>query len=177
MAQNRPAPAYQEYAASMLAKTEFRVSELSVRGLLYTLRLECWVNQKLPADPKVLGKILGLSAEEVNSGLKKLDTFFDVTDGWITCPEHTAYKAHLAELKQARSEGGRKGAEISNNLRAKKKDEAQGKPQAIRRGNRGSLGQHSSDQNSSAQLNTVTKEDDVLSTQWVEAYEASSVAR
>ena len=57
MAQNRlPAPCYQEYAASMLANLDFRQMPLSARGLLYTLRLECWENHRLPADSNKLCK-------------------------------------------------------------------------------------------------------------------------
>ena len=54
MAQHRDPPAYQEYAASMMARTEYRVLSLEGRGLLYTLRNECWVNGQLPADPATL---------------------------------------------------------------------------------------------------------------------------
>ena len=39
MSQNRDAPAYQEYAANLLARREFRAMSLPERGLLYTLRL------------------------------------------------------------------------------------------------------------------------------------------
>lgn len=59
MAQHRDPPAYQEYAASMMARTEYRVLSLEGRGLLYTLRNECWVNGQLPADPATLARVLG----------------------------------------------------------------------------------------------------------------------
>jgi len=41
MAPNRTAPAYQEYAASMMARFEYRTLTLAHRGLLYSMRLEC----------------------------------------------------------------------------------------------------------------------------------------
>lgn len=54
MSQNRDAPAYQEYAATILAQLSFRTMTLQERGLLYTMRLECWVNMRLPQNtPKV----------------------------------------------------------------------------------------------------------------------------
>ena len=48
MAQNREPPAFQEYTASVVAKTEYRVMSLESRGLHYTMRLdlECWVNRE-----------------------------------------------------------------------------------------------------------------------------------
>ena len=48
MAQNREPPAFQEYAAAMMAKTDYRLMSLAGRGLLYTMRLECWVNLTCP---------------------------------------------------------------------------------------------------------------------------------
>ena len=50
MAQNRTPPAYQEYAASVIANGDYRVLSLAERGLLYTLKLECWVNHRVPKD-------------------------------------------------------------------------------------------------------------------------------
>ena len=44
MTPNRTAPAYQEYAASVMAKTQYRVLSLTERGLLYTLSMR-------PANP------------------------------------------------------------------------------------------------------------------------------
>jgi len=41
MTPNRTAPAYQEYAASMMARLEYRTLTLPQRGLLYSMRLEC----------------------------------------------------------------------------------------------------------------------------------------
>lgn len=60
MNQNRAAPAFQEYAATMLALLPFRTMTLQDRGLLYTMRLECWVNVRLPYNHNDLAKVLGL---------------------------------------------------------------------------------------------------------------------
>ena len=48
--QNRKPPAYQEYAATILAQLPFRAMNLQDRGLLFTMRLECWVNTRLPSN-------------------------------------------------------------------------------------------------------------------------------
>lgn len=50
MAFRETPPAYQEYAADMLSNRHFRMMTLQQRGLLYTLRLECWVNGSVPCD-------------------------------------------------------------------------------------------------------------------------------
>jgi len=65
MSQNRDAPAYQEYAAAILARLAFRTMTLQDRGLLFTMRLECWVNVRLPSEHNNLAKVLGLPTAEV----------------------------------------------------------------------------------------------------------------
>lgn len=69
MSQNRPPPAYQEYAASMIADQRFRAMSLAERGLLYTMRIECWVNHSLPKTPEKLAKVLGLEIAELEKCL------------------------------------------------------------------------------------------------------------
>mgnify|MGYP000049728478 CR=1 FL=1 len=114
MAQNRPAPCYQEYADHMLAKLNFRLMPLSARGLLYSLRLECWTNCRLPSDPSTLASLFGCKKEEVIAGMQWLDGFFNVSDGWITCPELEDYRLHLKEIRAKQSSGGKKGAAKTN---------------------------------------------------------------
>ncbi|MFZ4539599.1 hypothetical protein [Propionivibrio sp.] len=74
--QNREAPAYQEYAASMLAKIDFRTMTLAEQGLLYVMRLECWVNDRLPSNPARLAKVLGRSIEDVTQAIPAVLPFF-----------------------------------------------------------------------------------------------------
>ena len=65
MAQSRDAPAYQEYPANFMARIQYRVMSLAERGLLLTLRHECWVNKQVPADPRTLARMLGYEVNEV----------------------------------------------------------------------------------------------------------------
>jgi len=125
MSQNREPPAYQEYASSMLAKFEFRRMSLTQRGLLYTMKLECWVNGFLPPDEQELARVLGISPSEVTSALPALKPFFTLTGGVITCPELDNYKQHLAERREKQSAGGKKGARTTNkkNKKASAKDD------------------------------------------------------
>ena len=108
--QSRDAPAFQEYAASMMAKIEYRTLSLAERGLLYTMRLECWVNDRLPADSVRLAKVLGYSPGEVAGALPGLLAFFVEQDGFYSSPELDNYKLHLADSKKRMSDGGKKSA-------------------------------------------------------------------
>ena len=114
MNQNREPPAYQEYAASMLAKFEFRRMSFAERGLLYTMRLECWVNGFLPSDEQELARVLGVAPQEVSSALPALRSFFMFNEGRITCPELADYRQYLDEKREKQSAGGKKGSRTTN---------------------------------------------------------------
>ncbi len=129
MAQHREAPAFQEYAASMMARTAHRVLSLEARGLLYTMRLECWVNGGLPSDPPTLARVLGFPTEQVERALPELGAFFSIEAGEFRCPELDDYRAHLDERKAKQSAGGRAGAAVTNAARGRSQpSRAAGKP-------------------------------------------------
>ncbi len=117
MSQNREAPAYQEYAASILAQLPFRTMTLQDRGLYITMRYECWVNKQLPNNQRDLAKVLGLTIDEVNTSLPAVMPFFKAKGDFIICPELEDYRAHLAERKIKQSQGGKRGSAITNNKR------------------------------------------------------------
>lgn len=117
MSQNRDAPAYQEYAATMLSQIPFRTMTLQDRGLLYTMRMECWVNVRLPHSQNDLAKVLGLPVAEVAGSLAAVMPFFEVMDGFIVSPELENYRAHLADRKSKQSHGGKRGSAITNGKR------------------------------------------------------------
>ena len=162
MNQNRTAPAYQEYPASMMASTAYRLLSLAERGLLYSLRLECWCNGSMPADPAKLARILGYDAGEVAAALPRLEPFFDDADGALTCPELDDYRAYLDERRARQSEGGKRGAARTNAERkpaprkALKSDASN--PRLTRRGTGESLVQQSPAQPSKDQSNPVHPE-------------------
>ena len=109
--QNRDAPAYQEYAAQMMAKIDYRTLSLTERGLLYSMKLECWVNDKLPAELDRLARVLGFSCDEVKNALPALMPFFAIVENFIVSPELENYKLHLFSRRQRMSEGGKKSAQ------------------------------------------------------------------
>jgi len=152
MAQNRPAPCYQEYSASMLANFQFRQMPLAARGLLYTLRLECWENHRLPADLKRLASVLRFDEAEIIAAMQWLDPFFQTNDGWITSPDLEDYRTHLAGQRKAQSVGGKKGAAKTN----------AGKSRVPRE----SVVKSSTDQLSSVQNSPVSNEEHMLDKSW-----------
>jgi len=117
MSQNREAPAYQEYAASMMAQIAYRTMTLQERGLFYSMRLECWVNGKLPESSNLLSKVLGFSEQEIRDSLPAVMRFFVVSDGCVICPELEDYRNHLEARKTKQSEGGKVGSALTNKKR------------------------------------------------------------
>lgn len=120
MSQNRNAPAYQEYAANILAQLPFRTISLQDRGLLWTMRMECWVNKQLPNNPDVIAKALGLPVDEVVSSLPAVMSFFKIEGDFIVCPELENYREHLEARSKKLSKSGKKGADITNKKRTNK---------------------------------------------------------
>ena len=115
MNQNRNPPAYQEYAATILSDKNFRLMTLEERGLLYTMRLECWANLELPSDEVELAKYLSFTLADVQKALSpRVKSFFDVKNGMYFSPELENYRHHLNERKEKQSQGGKRGANITN---------------------------------------------------------------
>lgn len=182
MAQHRKAPAFQEYAAAMLANKEFRLMSFAERGLLFTLRLECWENIDLPASEENLAKYLGCDLRELNAVLtNNVKSYFEVNNGLLSCPELDDYRRHLDERKTKQSEGGKKGAAKVNkkfkeyeNLANTCDKSTTVNPQVPRRGSHESLVQHSilkQSQKQSLKNHVIaTNQND----KWVEEYENAS---
>ena len=121
--QNRNAPAFMEYAASMMGRFEYRMLNLEERGLLYTLRLECWVNQNLPSNPTDLAKALGLPIESVRALLPKLTgPFVRQVDGFLQSPDLEDYRLDVQDHRNRLSEAGKK-ARKNDKLRLQSIDE------------------------------------------------------
>jgi uncharacterized protein YdaU (DUF1376 family) len=84
----------------MLVRREYRAMTLAERGLLYSLRLECWVNRTAPADPAVLAKVLGYSAVEIRAVLPAVMAFFTVAGDELFSPELDDYRAYRARIRR-----------------------------------------------------------------------------
>lgn len=107
MTPNRTAPAYQEYAASMMARFEYRTLTLAQRGLLYSMRLECWVNQCLPESPEILARILGFDTAEIAAEIPYVMAFFVVENGRIFAPDLESYRQRVEGIRERQSEAAR----------------------------------------------------------------------
>jgi hypothetical protein len=110
MTQNRTPPAYQEYPANWMSLRAFREMTLAERGLLQTLRFECWVNGSIPAAPNRLARMLGQPADEVAAALPAVQQFFSVSGDDLVCPELEDYREHLARIRRDQQAGGKVGA-------------------------------------------------------------------
>ena len=116
MAQNRKPPSFQEYAATILSSKSFRVMTLSQRGLLFTMRLECWVNHSTPSLSNELAKYLGFSHQEISEALSsEVISYFNESESSYICPELEDYRQHLKEIRDKQRAGGKKAAAITNN--------------------------------------------------------------
>ena len=116
MAQNRKPPSFQEYAATILSSKSFRVMTLSQRGLLFTMRLECWVNHSTPSLSNELAKYLGFSHQEISEALSvDVISYFNESESSYICPELEDYRQHLKEIRDKQRAGGKKAAAITNN--------------------------------------------------------------
>jgi uncharacterized protein YdaU (DUF1376 family) len=120
--QGRPAPAYQEYAASTLADMRYRMLSLVERGLYDTLKRELWVNRYMPRDAVKLSRVLGLPAEDVVAALPAVMQFYEEAGDFIISPEHEQYRACLDERRNRQVAGGEIGARATNSKRRSKKD-------------------------------------------------------
>lgn len=91
MSQNRKPPAYQEYAATILSNRQFRQLSLASRGLVWSMKLECWENHSVPAPTHQLARTLGFQHNEVLealtnealSFLKKIMVFISILSSKI----------------------------------------------------------------------------------------------
>ena len=127
----RDAPAYQEYAANMLARAEYRMASLAERGLLHTLRHECWVNGRVPADQSKLARYLGLAVEDVATCLPGVMWMFEALPcgQWVICPELEAYRSEQADRRQRMSEGGKAGADKARKVRQSQAATSEAQPE------------------------------------------------
>ena len=170
----REAPAYQEYAASVLASIQFREAGMASRGLLWTLKLECWVNGKVPADPKRLAKVLGTS-DDLTQLLAEVISFFEIEGEYLTCPELDAYRTELNDRRTRQSAGGKAGAEKTNSAKNKTPiGNTSGKPSGNSSANPpGSSRDFSIDKNSTDKNSTdqSIESGDIPNDEFVSAYE------
>lgn len=110
----RPAPTFQEYASDLLASEEFRTMTLAERGLLFSMRLQCWHGISIPSAPDQLARLLSVDKFEIQGALtERVLTFFE-TDPYdlsrLICPALEIYRKQQIDRHAERAKSGRKGA-------------------------------------------------------------------
>lgn len=124
-------PAFQLYAADLLADHRFRLMTMAERGLLLTMLCELWVNASLPALPASLARLLGVNVAGVEAALPAVMPFFEQTslngEMAIVSPQLEAYRSEVLTLREARSKGGKMRAEQMHG-KPKTKDKKPPKP-------------------------------------------------
>lgn len=108
--QKRRPPAFQEYAADLLANAQYRMMSLDEKGLFHLLRNECWVNDRVPAKYHELSNYLGIECEKITECLtEKVLGFFITENNYLICPELNSYREQLNERREKLSSGGQAG--------------------------------------------------------------------
>ncbi len=173
--QGRDAPAYQEFAASMMARMSYRQLSLAERGLLYTLRNECWVNHKLPSDPAKLARVLGYVEDDIRSTLPGVMEYFEVQGEELVCPELEKYRHYQDARRERMSEGGKKSADKRRRVKQHAEGETTSASTLQAPSNHPATGLQAlrQDQTSQAKSKPVSRETDTQDP-WVQEYERAS---
>ena len=129
----RKAPAYQEYAADILASTQYRLMGLRERGLWDTMRKECWVNGSLPVERSKLARLLNVHFDELSEALTpEVLSFFEMRGTQLRCPELDNYRVTLEAKRLAMVAGGAKGGKRTQE-HIKSQATLEGKPKPLSR--------------------------------------------
>lgn len=119
------APAYLEYASDMLANRNYRTMNLPERGLLDTLRRECWVSGSVPAYLPDMARVIGVTVSEIESAFTaRVQAFFEASGSDLIAPDLERYRAELTERKARMREGGRTGGRKAQQRNRSKSDQA-----------------------------------------------------
>ena len=115
----RNPPAYLEYAATTLSTREFKFMTMEERGLLFTIKLECWLNNSVPSNNEELAKYLGVTVEQINRALtRNVKCFLQNVGNSYECIDIEVYRHQLNQQREKQSKGGKKGAKITNRKRS-----------------------------------------------------------
>lgn len=109
----RNPPAFQLYAATILADEQFKTLALGERGLFLTMMMQSWVNasSSIPRNPRDLAHILGLELCAVEQALtSRVLDYFTEENGRLSSQELIDQKTNLNERRACQSKGGKTGA-------------------------------------------------------------------
>lgn len=111
----RAPPAYQEYAADLLATERVRDMSLAELGLLVGMRWACWANGgDIPREPERIARLLGKDPAEVKAAMTDaVLSFFGPcprNPARLHDPELSRQRRHLLERAVQRTKIGKQGA-------------------------------------------------------------------
>ena len=105
-------PAFQFYPADYSQDVNVRLMNYEQRGIYIELMGICWIEGSIPADEKLLARLLGLEVEhflEQWEWIKKC--FCHKSDNFLTHPRLEKEKQKQKSYSKNKSEAGKKGAE------------------------------------------------------------------
>jgi hypothetical protein len=109
-------PAYMEYPSDILNDELFKSMNMSQRGILWSMRLYCWVNGDVPTNWKNLGDLLGTKENEIRKAFAddKLFEFFNYSEKMdrFFCPDLEAYREELLIKQRRRQENGKAATDV-----------------------------------------------------------------
>ena len=110
----RPRPAYLTFAADWIADETYAAASASERGLLFSLLNRCWISKSVPADARLMAKLLQLSEDETAAAAcsRLITAHFrpmESDPSRLVCPELDRQQSENAEYRRRVSEGGRLG--------------------------------------------------------------------
>lgn len=119
----RPPPAFQEYAHTMLSNDAWRSMTMAERGLLVTLRYECWANGSIAADTTLLSRVLHIESAALEAMFTtSVRSFFrpcDQNADRLHCPELTQYMGEQLKRRALQRASGAIGGQKSVETRKK----------------------------------------------------------
>lgn len=167
-------PAFQEYAAAALSAESILMMPLAERGLFWTMRLYCWVNDSLPSDPDSMARVLGIPADELRRVLTdRVRGFFQPAEDKpdrLICVALVRQMEKLLDRREKQAAGGRDAAKS----RRLKKNSAIGNRDSNHAGTNASV-ENSTAQSNSTQLGnggiSTTPGNGGVQDPWLEDYE------
>ena len=108
-------PAYLEYPSDNLNNEVFRSMDMNQRGLCWTIRMFCWLNESVPSSFKELSVLLGVKEHFLSKAFSdgKLYEFFHRNEDStrLHSPDLEAYRDELLRRQKKRQEDGAVNAE------------------------------------------------------------------
>ena len=113
MADLSKAPAFQFYAKDWVSDGELKAMSLSRQGAFIRLLAYQWIEGKLPADVRQIGKMCDISPNSLVKMWEQLDHFFPLLEckSARANPRLAAQRKALEEKRLSLSAAGKKGAE------------------------------------------------------------------